>query len=45
MQIIAYSRWDEIVPHAESWDRLARGVPSHLGLAFKLVAALRADRG
>jgi CelD/BcsL family acetyltransferase involved in cellulose biosynthesis len=27
MQIIAYSRWDEIVPHAESWDRLARGVP------------------
>ena len=27
MQIIAFSTWDEIVPHAESWDRLARGVP------------------
>ncbi len=27
MQTIAYSRWDEIVPHAESWDRLSGGVP------------------
>ena len=27
MQIIAFSTWDEICPHAESWDRLARGVP------------------
>ena len=27
MQIIAFSKWDEVVPHAESWDRLARGVP------------------
>jgi CelD/BcsL family acetyltransferase involved in cellulose biosynthesis len=27
MQIIAFSRWDEIVPHAESWDRLSGGVP------------------
>ena len=27
MQIIAFSTWDEIVPHAESWDRLAGGVP------------------
>jgi CelD/BcsL family acetyltransferase involved in cellulose biosynthesis len=27
MQIIAYSRWDELVPHAETWDRLAHGVP------------------
>ena len=27
MQIIAFSAWDEIVPHAESWDRLARDVP------------------
>ncbi len=27
MQIIAYSRWNEIARHAESWDRLAHGVP------------------
>ena len=27
MQIIAFTSWDEIVPFAESWDRLARGVP------------------
>jgi CelD/BcsL family acetyltransferase involved in cellulose biosynthesis len=27
MQTIAFSSWDEIVPYAESWDRLARGVP------------------
>ncbi len=27
MQIIAFSTWDEIAPHAESWDRLACGVP------------------
>jgi CelD/BcsL family acetyltransferase involved in cellulose biosynthesis len=27
MQIIAFSHWDEILPHAESWDRLAAGVP------------------
>jgi CelD/BcsL family acetyltransferase involved in cellulose biosynthesis len=27
MQIIAFSTWDEIVPHADSWDRLADGVP------------------
>ncbi len=27
MQIIAFSRWDELAEHAESWDRLARGVP------------------
>jgi len=27
MQIIAFSRWDEIEPHAETWDRLAGGIP------------------
>jgi CelD/BcsL family acetyltransferase involved in cellulose biosynthesis len=27
MQIIALSQWDELVPHADTWDRLARGVP------------------
>ena len=27
MQIIAFSTWEDIVPHAETWDRLAGGVP------------------
>jgi CelD/BcsL family acetyltransferase involved in cellulose biosynthesis len=27
MQIIAFSSWDELVPYADSWDRLARSVP------------------
>ena len=27
MQIIAFSRWDDLVPYAESWDRLAGDVP------------------
>src|SRR5271157_3046337 len=27
MQITAFSNWDEIAPHTESWDRLACGVP------------------
>ena len=27
MKIIAFSSWDELVPHAETWNRLAGGVP------------------
>jgi CelD/BcsL family acetyltransferase involved in cellulose biosynthesis len=27
MRIVAFSTWDEIVPHADCWDRLAGGVP------------------
>lgn len=27
MQIVAFSTWDEIAPHADCWDHLAHGVP------------------
>ncbi len=35
MQIIAFSKWDELVPHAESWDRLAAAFLSSPGHGFR----------